>query len=196
MLKRTFDLIISVLAICFFMPLIAGISIIIKVTSKGPVFYRGIRIGLRGKPFLIYKFRTMVCNAEKIGSTATAKDDPRITNVGRVIRKYKIDELPQLMNVIKGEMSLVGPRPEVEEHVRCYSSEEKKILSIQPGITDYASIRFINLNELLGYEDANRVFIEKYRNEKNRLRIEYVKNRSFFVDIKIILKTVLNIVVR
>ena len=127
------------------------------------------------------------------GSTATAHNDPRITRVGRFIRKYKIDELPQLINVLKGEMSIVGPRPEVEEHTSVYTDEEKFILTVLPGITDFSSIRFINLNELLGSEDANKVFKEKYREEKNKLRIKYVKERSFGVDMKIIFMTLARI---
>ncbi|MEI7752362.1 MAG: sugar transferase, partial [Candidatus Omnitrophota bacterium] len=132
------------------------------------------------------KFRTMVQDADKKGATATARNDPRITRIGGVLRPYKIDELPQFINVLKGEMSIVGPRPEVEEHTKCYVSEEKCILDVLPGITDFSSIRFVNLGELLGDEDANQVFIEKYRDEKNRLRVKYVRERSFSTDLKII----------
>jgi lipopolysaccharide/colanic/teichoic acid biosynthesis glycosyltransferase len=132
----------------------------------------------------------MLVNAEHLGSTATAHNDPRVTKIGAFTRKYKVDELPQLINVIKGEMSLVGPRPEVEEHTSVYNDEEKIILTVLPGITDYSSIRFRNLNELLGNKNANQIFIEKYRDEKNKLRIEYVNKRSFMEDLKIIFKTI------
>ncbi len=190
MAKRIFDVISSLIGLVILFPMLILVGIMIKIESTGPIFYRGTRIGLHGKPFRIYKFRSMLVNAERIGSTATAHNDPRVTKIGAFIRKYKIDELPQLVNVLKGEMSLVGPRPEVEEHTAVYNDEEKIILTVVPGITDYSSIRFRNLNELLGNENANQVFIEKYRDEKNKLRIEYVKKRSFVEDLKIILKTI------
>jgi lipopolysaccharide/colanic/teichoic acid biosynthesis glycosyltransferase len=193
MRKRAFDFVFAFFALLLIWPVLLIISACIIMDSGQPVFYRGVRTGLHGKPFRIYKFRSMIKND---GSTATAHNDPRITKVGRFIRRYKLDELPQLLNVIRGEMSIVGPRPEVEEHTRVYTDEEKIILSVRPGITDFSSIRFINLNELLGSEDPNRVFKEKYRDEKNRLRIKYVKERSFWVDMKIILTTVVHILKR
>jgi lipopolysaccharide/colanic/teichoic acid biosynthesis glycosyltransferase len=131
----------------------------------------------------------MIQGAELCGATATAHRDPRITRAGRWLQPSKLDELPQLLNVLGGEMSIVGPRPEVEEHTLCYTGPEKIILSVKPGITDEASIRFYNLNELLGSEDPNRVFIEKYRAEKNRLRMAYVHRRSFWGDLAIIART-------
>jgi lipopolysaccharide/colanic/teichoic acid biosynthesis glycosyltransferase len=182
------------LGLLVLLPLFFVIALLIKIGSPGPVYYRGVRIGKNGRKFRIYKFRSMVMDAELIGSTATARNDPRITSIGQIIRKYKLDELPQLINVIKGDMSIVGPRPEVEEHTNCYSREEEIILTVLPGITDYSSIRFRNLNDLLGSEDANKIFIEKYRDEKNRLRIEYVKTRTFWGDIKIIFETLFRIV--
>jgi lipopolysaccharide/colanic/teichoic acid biosynthesis glycosyltransferase len=138
----------------------------------------------------------MVPDAERVGGTATAHRDPRITRVGHFLRHFKLDELPQLFNVLFGHMSLVGPRPEVEEHTSEYSAEERVILSVTPGITDYSSIRFINLNQLLGSEDPNRVFIEKYRSEKNRLRIQYVRTQSLVTDLKILFTTLSRIFVR
>lgn len=131
----------------------------------------------------------MCKEAEFQGSTSTGHHDPRITRFGRWLRPAKLDELPQLLNVLKGDMSLVGPRPEVEEHTAAYTGEEEIILSVRPGITDYASIRFYNLNELVGSEDPRRVFIEKYRAEKNRLRVLYVLNQSFMTDLKLIFRT-------
>ena len=140
MLKRLFDIVFSFLGLLVLSPLFLIIAILIKRDSKGPVFFRGIRVGRFGKPFRIYKFRTMVVNADELGGSPTADNDPRITKAGRFLRKYKLDELPQLLNVLKGEMSLVGPRPEVEEYVKLYSEEEKAILSVCPGMTDWASI--------------------------------------------------------
>jgi lipopolysaccharide/colanic/teichoic acid biosynthesis glycosyltransferase len=186
--KRIFDLFAVSAGLVFVLPLFLLITIVIKLDSRGPVIYRGVRIGKGGRPFIMYKFRTMVVGAERMG-TATAHRDPRITRVGFVLRRFKLDELPQLINVLKGEMSLVGPRPEVEEHTMAYSNAEQPILAVTPGITDYSSIHFANLGELLGSEDPNRVFIEKYRAEKNRLRLEYVRTRSFWVDLKILFGT-------
>ena len=137
------------------------------------------------------KFRTMVLNAESIGGVTTGRNDPRITNVGHFLRKCKLDEMPQLFNVIKNDMSLVGPRPEVEEHTSCYSEEEKLILTVKPGLTDLASIGFRNLSELVGDEDPHGVFLAKYRHKKNRLRLRYVRNQSFGLDMKILWLTIL-----
>lgn len=196
MIKRIFDLVAAVLGLILLAPLLLLIAVLIKWDSPGPVFYRGLRIGLHERPFRIFKFRTMRPDAELVGSNVTAHRDPRITAVGRWLRPAKLDELPQLLNVLTGEMSIVGPRPEVEEHTLAYSPEEKIILSVRPGITDYASIRFANLNELVGSEDAHRVFIEKYRAEKARLRVAYVQQHSFWVDMGIIFRTLGRLLVR
>src|SRR5271155_200760 len=192
-MKRAFDAVISSLGLLALSPLLVVISIAVKLDSAGPVFYRGWRAGHHGKPFRIFKFRTMCADAERVGSSSTGHNDPRITRVGRWLRAPKLDELPQLLNVLRGEMSLVGPRPEVEEHTAAYTEEEKIILSVRPGITDYSSIRFYNLNELIGSEDPHRVFVERYRAEKNRLRVEYVRNNSFWIDLKLIFRTVARI---
>jgi lipopolysaccharide/colanic/teichoic acid biosynthesis glycosyltransferase len=192
-MKRCFDLLAAGLGLVVLAPFFLVIAILIKLTSPGPVFYRGVRIGLHGKPFRIFKFRTMRPDAELVGSTSTGHNDPRITPIGRWLRPAKLDELPQLINVLKGEMSVVGPRPEVEEHTAEYSEEERVILSVLPGITDYASIQFYNLNELVGSEDPRRTFVEKYRAEKNRLRVYYVQNRSFKTDMTLIYKTLARI---
>lgn len=192
-MKRCFDLTAASLGLVVLGPFFLVIALLIKATSPGPVFYRGVRIGLHGKPFRIFKFRTMRPDAELVGSTSTGHNDPRITPIGRWLRPAKLDELPQLINVLKGEMSIVGPRPEVEEHTAEYSEEERVILSVLPGITDYASIQFYNLNELVGSEDPRRTFVEKYRAEKNRLRVFYVQNRSFKTDMALIYKTVVRI---
>jgi lipopolysaccharide/colanic/teichoic acid biosynthesis glycosyltransferase len=192
-LKRGFDVIFAAIWLGILSPLLLLVSIAIKLDSRGPVFYRGVRIGLLGRPFGIFKFRTMIPDAELVGTTSTGHRDPRITRVGRLLRPLKLDELPQLLNVLRGEMSIVGPRPEVEEHTRAYSPEERVILSVLPGITDYASIHFIDLNRLVGSEDPRRVFIEKYRSEKNRLRVLYVQQQSFRTDLGIICRTFLRL---
>ncbi len=195
-MKRAFDLFSAVLGIVLLAPIFFVIAVLIKLDSRGPVFYRGVRIGQHGRPFRIFKFRTMRPDAELVGSTSTGHNDPRVTRVGRRLRPFKLDELPQLLNVLKGDMSIVGPRPEVEEHTSAYTEEEKIILSVLPGITDYASIRFFNLNKLVGSEDPRRVFIEKYRAEKNKLRVAYVLNQSIWTDLRIIFLTVARLVTR
>ncbi len=191
MLKRLFDLILSSLVFVFVFPLFILIGILIKLDSPGPVFYRGTRVGRFEKPFRIYKFRTMVVDAERLGGSSTANDDPRITKVGRFLRKYKMDELPQLINVLKGEMSFVGPRPEVEHYVAMFTEEEKAILSVPPGITDWASIWNPDEGTILaGSPDPENTYLEKIRPGKIKLQLKYVKERTFWTDIKIILETI------
>jgi len=189
MIKRTFDFTLAVFALFWLWPLILLIAVWICVQSPGPVFYRGVRSGLDGKPFRIFKFRTMVVDAEKLGGPSTALNDPRITPSGKFLRKYKLDELPQLFNILVGEMSFVGPRPQVQEYTRRYNDEEKIILSVKPGLTDYASIKFINLDQLLGDHYVDEKYLREIEPEKNRLRIEYAKNNSFAIDLKILLAT-------
>lgn len=184
-LKRFFDLLLSLLLFLILLPIIILIGAAIKIDSQGPVLYLGERVGLYNRKFKIYKFRTMGPDAEVYGTT-TAKDDPRITRIGRFLRKTKLDELPQLLNILKGEMSFVGPRPEVEEHTNEYTDEEKMILTVRPGLTDYSSIHFISLDEVLGSQNPHQVYLSGVRAEKNKLRLKYVKERSFFTDIKII----------
>jgi lipopolysaccharide/colanic/teichoic acid biosynthesis glycosyltransferase len=171
------------------------IAILIKKEDGGPVFYRGVRVGRFGKLFRIFKFRTMVLNAEKLGGPSTADDDPRITKMGEFIRKFKLDELPQLMNVLKGEMSIVGPRPEVQMYVDMFTDEEKAILSVRPGITDWASIWNPDEGAILaGSPDPEKTYMERIRPEKIRLQLKYVKERSFWNDLKIIAQTIITIV--
>lgn len=190
MMKRLFDLVTSLIGIVILSPLMALIAILIKLNSPGPVVYAGHRIGKGGKPFRLLKFRTMVVNADKIGGPSTSDDDPRVTRIGHALRKYKLDEIPQLFNVLKGEMSLVGPRPEVAAEVALYSPEERKLLNVAPGITDWASIRFHNEGEILkGSADPHRTYQEKIRPEKIRLGLEYVQKHSFRVDLQILLTT-------
>lgn len=189
-MKRLFDALISTMGLIVLAPVLVVIAVAIKVESAGPVFYRGLRAGRYGKPFRIFKFRTMVLNADKIGGPSSAADDPRITRVGGPLRRYKLDELPQLINVLKGEMSFVGPRPEVPQYVAMFSPEEEAILSVPPGITDWASI--VNSDEgaiLAGSVDPERTYLEEIRPQKIRLQLKYVRSRSFGTDMRILLET-------
>lgn len=195
MAKRLFDIIFSFLGLIIFSPLLAFIALLIKLDSRGPVFYRGERVGQYGGQFRIFKFRTMVPEAEKLGGPSTASDDPRLTKIGKFLKKYQLDELPQLINVFKGEMSFVGPRPEVPFYVNMMTREEKKIiLSVPQGMTDYASLWDFHEGEILrGSLDPEKTYMEKIRPEKIRLQMEYVKNRSFLLDLKIIIKTIFKV---
>jgi len=195
MIKRIFDVIISLIGLILLLPLFFIIALLIKLDSEGPVFYRGERVGRFGKKFRIFKFRTMVKNAEKLGGPSTSADDPRLTKFGKFLKKYQLDELPQLINVIKGEMSLVGPRPEVKMYVDMMSNEKRKtILSIKHGMTDLASLwNFHESDVLKGSPDPEKTYQEEIRPKKIQLQLEYVKNRSFWLDLKIILKTILKI---
>jgi lipopolysaccharide/colanic/teichoic acid biosynthesis glycosyltransferase len=188
--KRSFDFLVALVALLLVSPLLLTLAVIIKRGSQGPVFYRGVRIGRYGVPFRIFKFRTMISNAEKLGGSATAEDDPRITPAGRFIRRNKLDELPQFLNVLVGDMSLVGPRPEVKKYVDMYTQEEKAILDLRPGITDWASIW--NSNEaavLEGSTDPERTYEELIRPTKIALQLFYARNQSLTSDIKILFHT-------
>ena len=189
MLKRLFDITTCLIAFPFLLPLFAITAIAIRLGSSGPVFYRGWRTGLGHKPFRIFKFRTMVVDAEKIGGPSTALNDPRLTRIGKFLRKYKIDELPQLINILTGEMSFVGPRPQVEKYTKLYNDEEQIILSVHPGLTDYASIELINLDQILGDDAVDEKYLREIEPEKNRLRMKYAREHSFLIDFKIILMT-------
>ncbi len=172
-------------------PVILLISFLIKKHDGGPVFYRGERTGLHGQMFRIYKFRSMIVDAEKTGVSSTAEEDSRITPIGKFVRKTKLDELPQLINVVKGEMSLVGPRPEVKKFTDLYTGEEKNLLNLRPGITDYASLWDINEAEVLkGSKNPDKDYLEKIRPEKIKLQLKYYKEKSLLTDIKIILLTI------
>ncbi len=193
MLKRLFDIIFSFTGLVLSLSLFLIIAIMIKLNSRGPVFYQPTRTGKNGKPFTQYKFRTMVEQAEKLGGPSTALNDPRLTKVGKFLRKYKLDELPQLINVLKGEMSVVGPRPQVGEYTKRYTEEEKIILSVKPGLTDYASIEFINLDKVLGDDNVDEKYFKEIEPRKNLLRIKYAQEHSFWLDLKIVFLTVLKI---
>jgi lipopolysaccharide/colanic/teichoic acid biosynthesis glycosyltransferase len=191
MIKRLFDIFFSLFGLILVSPILFIIAILIKSDSRGPVFYRGIRIGRYEKPFRIFKFRTMVPEAEKLGGPSTAADDPRLTKIGKFLKRFQLDELPQLINVLKGEMSLVGPRPEVPTEVATYNEEEKKLLSIRPGMTDWASLWNFHEGEILeGSKDSHQTYREKIKPKKIELGLKYVESHSLLVDIEIIIKTV------
>jgi lipopolysaccharide/colanic/teichoic acid biosynthesis glycosyltransferase len=188
--KRCFDFVFSLIALIVLSPILIVVALIIKFGSPGPIFYRGLRIGLNGRPFHICKFRTMVINAEKLGGSATAEDDPRITPIGKFLRRHKLDELPQFFNVFFGDMSLVGARPEVAKYVEMYTDEERVILDQRPGITDWASIW--NSNEaavLEGSKDPEKTYEELIRPTKLALQLFYARNHSLSIDIKILAHT-------
>lgn len=195
MLKRLFDVLFSVFGLIITSPVLTVVALAIKISSPGPVFYKGERVGKNGKHFKIFKFRTMVENAEEIGGHSTPADDRRLTRIGNFLKKYQLDELPQLINVLKGEMSFVGPRPEVKMYVDMMTDEERNtILSIKPGITDFASLWNFHEGEILkGSLDPERIYQDKIRPEKIRLQLKYVKNRSFLLDLKIVIKTILKV---
>ena len=183
MLKRLFDIFFSGLGFILLIPFFLIIAIWIKLDSRGPVFYRGLRVGLHGKPFRIFKFRSMVEDAEKKGPSSTTFSDQRQTKSGGFIRKYKLDEFSQLINVFIGDMSLVGPRPEVQKFIDQYTEEEKNILTVRPGITDFASIKFHNEGEIIeksGITDADEAYVKLMRPEKLRLQMRYVKSKMYF----------------
>ena len=164
----------------------------IKLDRDGPVIYAGRRVGLGGREFRMYKFRTLVPDADRVGGPNTPDDDPRMTKTGLWLRRYKLDELPQLFNVLKGEMSLVGPRPQVPGEVAGYTDEERELLDVRPGITDWASLRFSNEGEILkGQDDPDRAYAELIRPEKMRLGLEYVRRGTFRDDLEILSRTAL-----
>jgi lipopolysaccharide/colanic/teichoic acid biosynthesis glycosyltransferase len=196
MAKRVFDWLASSLGLLLLAPVLVILAVWIKLDSKGPVFFRQERVGLAGRTFKIHKFRTMVTDAEKKGLQITVGADARVTRVGHWLRKYKLDELPQLMDVWLGRMSLVGPRPEVPRYVACYPADVRDVvLSVRPGITDRASIEFKDENEILGRAvDPNQAYVQEVLPIKLRYYVEYVNSRSFFGDVLLVLRTIKAIV--
>ena len=190
--KRVFDLFFSVIGLLFLVPVFLLIAIWITLDSPGPVFFRQVRVGRFGEPFRIFKFRSMRAEVEAKGKQITVRDDIRITRAGRFLRRYKLDELPQLLNVVKGEMSLVGPRPEVQRYATLYpEGVREKVLSVPPGMTDYASIEYMGENALLAdADDPEMFYIERVMPAKLRNYERYVGERSFGMDLKIIFATV------
>ena len=194
-MKRLFDIVASGLGLIVLSPLFLVLAIWIKLDSKGPVFYRQVRVGYKNKDFRIFKFRSMRMGADKGSLVTIGGHDPRVTKSGYFIRKFKFDELPQLINVFIGDMSLVGPRPEVRHYVDYWTPEQMHVLDVRPGITDPASIKYRNENELMGQaDDPEKFYIEVIMQEKIRLYLDYVGNHSFLGDIGLIFKTFWTIV--
>ena len=192
---RFFDFLFSLLGLIVLSPVFLLISLCIVSDSRGGVFYRQSRVGKDGKDFKLYKFRSMRTGADKRGLITVGEKDSRITRVGYFLRKYKLDELPQLINVLKGEMSLVGPRPEVRKYVDLYTPEQRKVLSVVPGITDYASIEYVDENRILGgATDPDKVYVEEILPDKIRYNMKYIENRSLKEYFKIIFLTFYSIV--
>lgn len=192
---RFFDFILSLVGLVVLAPIFIVLSIWIKIDSKGPVFYKQVRVGQNGIDFGLFKFRSMVVDADKKGLITVGGRDPRITRSGYFIRRYKLDELPQLINVLVGDMSLVGPRPEVRKYVDLYTDEQQKVLSVKPGITDYASIEYMDENEILGKSsDPEKTYIEEIMPEKIKYNMKYIQNKNVAEYFKIIFLTLLKIV--
>lgn len=188
-IKRVLDMLVSGAAILILWPMYLLIGAAVALETGFPVFYRAPRGGYKGKDFCICKFRTMVQNADKIGGGTTALNDSRITKVGNFLRKTKLDEIPQLGQVFLGKMSLIGPRPELLKYVEQYEGDELQILQVRPGITDYSSIEFINLDEIVGGENADEMYEKYVLKRKNELRIKYAQTVSFKTDVKLLFLT-------
>ena len=194
--KRTFDVVFAILCLLLFSPLLILIAILIKLDSKGPVIFKQIRVGRNMKDFHLVKFRTMYVTQSNNSLLTIGNRDNRITRIGYWLRKYKLDELPQLLNVLKGQMSFVGPRPEVRKYVNLYSEEQRYVLSVKPGITDWASVEFCNENELLKHaEDPETYYIERIIPAKIKQNMRYIKQNDILTDFKIIWLTINKIVI-
>ena len=194
MLKRVFDVTASLAGLLILSPLFALIGLLIKLTSPGPVLYRAQRVGRHGKPFALYKFRSMVVDAQRLGPAITAQGDPRVTRIGRLIRRTKLDELPQLFNVLTGDMSLVGPRPEDPRYVALYTPEQRAILAVRPGITSAASLAYRHEEALLSGADWEVRYREEIMPRKLVADMAYVRHSNFLTDIALILRTLLALV--
>lgn len=193
-MKRLFDILSSFTVLLLLSPLFLLLALAIVFDSKGGVFYKQERIGKGGRPFMLYKFRSMRTGSDKNG-LITVGNDNRTTKVGRFIRQYKLDELPQLINILKNEMSVVGPRPEVEKYVKLYTKEQLKVLAVKPGLTDLASLAYINENEILGQSaHPEKTYVNEIMPVKLKLNLEYIEKQSFWFDLKVILMTLKKIV--
>ena len=190
-MKRLFDIVCSFFGLVFLSPLFIFLSLWVGLSSRGGVFYKQRRVGLNGRDFTLYKFRSMAVGSDKKGLLTVGGKDNRVTKAGYFIRKYKLDELPQLFNVLKGDMSFVGPRPEVRKYVDMYSEEQKRVLSVRPGITDIASMKYRNENDILAKaENPEQYYIDVIMPDKLALNLEYIDTRNFFRDIKLIFRTI------
>ncbi|QEM03181.1 sugar transferase [Mucilaginibacter rubeus] len=191
MIKRLFDIGISLIALIMLLPLFILIAIAIKINSRGSAFYKQTRVGKDGNEFELFKFRTMYINSDKAGLLTIGSKDYRITSVGYWLRKYKLDELPQLLNVLKGDMSFVGPRPEVRKYVNLYTPAQLRVLSVKPGVTDWASIKYFDENDILaGSDDPEDMYIKVIVPSKISKNLEYIDNQDLFMDLKIIFSTI------
>lgn len=193
-IKRFLDFVFSIVILILLSPLFLIIAILIVADSGTPVFYRALRGGYKNVPFKIYKFRTMVKDADKIGGGTTALNDSRITRVGSFLRKTKLDEIANLINIVKGEMSFIGPRPELLQYTELYDEKEKYIFEVRPGITDFSSDLFINLDEIVGNENADEMYEKYVLKNKNALRVKYAAEVSLATDLKIFYKTVIDVI--
>lgn len=192
--KRIFDFLVSIIGLFLLIPIIGLVAILIKLEDGGPVFYKQKRVGYKGKEFYIWKFRTMVVNADKLGKPITIGQDPRITKIGYWLRKFRIDEIPQLINVLKGEMSLVGPRPEVPKYVDFYSNDMKKILDYTPGMTDPTSLSYLDEALILANsKDPEKKYIQEILPIKIKRSLEYLENSDFYSDLEVIIRTIMRL---
>ncbi|RZL51215.1 MAG: sugar transferase [Pedobacter sp.] len=197
MAKRLFDITFSLLGLLLLLPLFIIVAILIAVDSPGGIFYRQRRVGHHVKPFLLWKFRTMHSHADRLGMLTIGTIDQRITRTGRWLRKYKLDELPQLINILLGEMSFVGPRPEVAKYVKYYTKAQLRVLTVKPGLTDLTSLSFFDENELLGStKDPESLYIKEIIPVKIQQSLSYIDHRSFFGDMSIIFKTITKIILQ
>jgi lipopolysaccharide/colanic/teichoic acid biosynthesis glycosyltransferase len=193
-MKRVFDLVASFAVLLIVWPILLGISLAIALETRGGVFYRQIRVGKNAREFLLFKFRSMAANSDKSGQLTVGENDNRITKVGYILRKTKLDEVPQLLNILLGDMSVIGPRPEVPKYVALYTEMQKKVLSVRPGLSDYASLEYMKENELLAKSDnPEQTYINEIMPEKLALNLRYIKEQSLLVDFKIIFATVFKI---
>jgi len=194
--KSTLDLILSLVGLALLWPLLAILALWIKLDSPGPVFYRGKRVGQHGRTFFMYKFRTMVQGAERRGPAVTYRDDPRITRAGRFLRRTKLDELPQLFNVVKGEMSLVGPRPEDPTYVALYDGEQLQVLSVKPGITGPTQLEYRDEASMLDGSSVDEDYVSRLMPQKLKLDLEYVRNRTLRLDLRLLWRTATTLLLR
>ena len=191
MLKRGLDVVVSLVGLALFLPLMLALALWVMCDSRGPILYRQVRVGRNGRDFRLLKFRSMRVDADRLGLITVGGRDSRVTRAGYYLRKYKLDELPQLLNVLRGDMSLVGPRPEVRKYVDLYTPEQLRVLTVRPGITDLASLRYRHENDLLAQaEDPDAYYIETVMPAKLALNLEYIDHQSFWGDLRLIGQTV------